>query len=149
MPESSAILASNPGFPNPQPEDHVLLRVQGEYLSLCTAACSLFDVLPPTAGTYEPVRDISLTNISYSVTVQWSPPPYLPSLPPTGYNITVMNITTNETISQGTVSITNYTFELNPEHLCSILRIRVVAFSQLLGGYTADHVWSLGGLHND
>ena len=119
-------------------------------ISLCTAVCSLFDVLPPTAGTYEPVRDISLTNISYSVTAQWSPPPYLPSIPPTGYNITVMNTTTNETISQGTVSVTNYTFELAPEHHCSILRIRVVAFSDLLGGYTADHVWSLGGmcLHN-
>ena len=91
------------------------------------------------------MRDIALTNISYSVTVRWSPPPYLPSLPPTGYNITIINTTTEETISQATVSVTNYTFQLDPEHLCSILRIRVVAYSQLLGGHTADHVWSLGG----
>ena len=34
-------LASNPGFPNPQPKDHVLLKVQGEYLSLY---CSMLTV---------------------------------------------------------------------------------------------------------
>ena len=67
-------------------------------------------------GTYEAVRDITLTNISYSITVRWSAPTHLDTLPPTGYNITIINTTNDDIITQATVSLTSYMFQLEPEH---------------------------------
>ena len=97
-------------------------------------------------GTFEPVRDITLKNTSYTVVVQWSPPDHLPSIPPTNYNITIINTTSAGIIDSDTLTTTNHTFHLDPEHLCSVLLIHIVAYNQWLNGQPGEIAWSLGGM---
>ena len=104
--------------------------------------CILFSI-----GTFEPVHDITLENTSYTVLVKWSPPEHLFSIPPTNYNITIINTTSAEIIESDTLTTANHTFHLDPEHLCSVLLIRIVAYNQWLSGQPAEIAWSLGGMY--
>ena len=104
-------------------------------------------VLPfPTVGTFDPITRIDITNTSYTIHVSWDPPLHHPAVPPTGYNITVINTTSSDTISSASISNTEYSFELLPTQLCSVLIIRVAAFNQWLTGHPGERVWSLGGM---
>ena len=107
---------------------------------------SILILFPFLTGTFEPVRDITLKNTSYTVLVQWSPPNHLPSIPPTNYNITIINTTSAGIIDSDTLTTTNHTFHLDPEHLCSVLLIRIVAYNQWLNGQPGETAWSLGGM---
>ena len=100
-----------------------------------------------STGTFEPVHDITLENTSYTVLVKWSPPEHLPSIPPTNYNITIINTTSADILESDTLTTTNHTFHLDPEHLCSVLLIRIVAYNQWLSGQPAEIAWSLGGMY--
>ena len=95
-------------------------------------------------GPYDPVPSINITNTSYEVELSWATPPHHPDVPPTDYNVTITNFTTDEPLVSNITSKQEYMFEIQPSQLCSILRIQVVAFNQYLVGSPRERIWSLG-----
>ena len=98
------------------------------------------------AGQYASVGDIHFSNESFIIQASWNRPHHLVGVPPTGYNCTVLILSTGDYLDT-TVNVENSScsFELEENLTCAVLVMEVVAYNQWLGGDVETTFWSLGG----